>query len=72
MSWGDSFGVPYGWRVDSMDGARLVVKYANAAKEDLDLGKAELGRLQVPKEKIWKEAVQSKAVPLRKKSHSDE
>jgi len=55
-----------------MAGARLVVKYANAAKEDLDLGKAELGRLQVPKEKIWKEAVQSKAVPLRKKSHSDE
>lgn len=73
LSWTDALGNYHGCKLKTLEGIKLVMNYANEAKEDFKLKLSETSTLEVKKEEVWSGEVRSKEVPLViKKGHSIE
>ncbi len=67
LSWTDALGNYHGCKLKTLEGIKLVMKYANEANEDFKLKLSETSTLEVKKEEIWSGEVRSEAVELPSK-----
>lgn len=64
LSWEDSQGEVHTCKLETLEGVKLVMKYANEAEEDVRLKLSETPTFVVLKKDIWKGTARSKAVSL--------